>query len=502
MPRKVKNKRSNSLYFNSKQSDLTRKKPVRKINIIDVKSINENRKDTPDPPKKEEQVLTLRDVLNNYLESTSVHGLQYFGKMEIKIGILGKILWTCTMVICFVCLSLMLLQFLRRYNENPINSFTKTFNAPIYSAPFPAVTICPTVPVSMRRRLAILENVILPENNEIKLSGISSRYGHHITHPYASKSFSDMDKLKAFLNANKWTITNFLKILIPCEDIFESCWWSGERIDCSKSLKASDSSYGLCCSFNYNLADYIGYHKGQPHEKPLSSPDFGRWSGLKLVINKEMLVNDEVDLHDTLKFMNSNGIVVLIHHSFDFPGLNTDMYTLQTGHELDIAIEPRLIQKPRGYQHRNKENQLVNVCIAEDENTLEYFPVYRFSNCYANCRIRAMINICECLPYIYDHICQLYNIERCELDRLSCIQKNKELIRIVNDIQNENFTCSCMVPCDNVNYNGYSNAITLMETSPSNNESEKTGIVRVFMHSQSFEHRSAVSSACSSAAAS
>ncbi|XP_076753362.1 sodium channel protein Nach-like [Xylocopa sonorina] len=265
MPRKVRNKRSKPLYFNSKQSNVTPKEPIRKINIIDVKSIHGNKMSTLDPPKKKEIVLTLRDVLNNYLESTSVHGLQYFGKTEIKIGILGKILWTCTMVICFVCLSLMLLQFLRRYNENPINTYTRTFNAPIYQAPFPAVSICPIVPLSMRTRLAILENVVLPENVSREFALNILKYGHHITHPYATKSFNDMDKLKAFLNANKWTITNFLKILIPCEDIFESCWWTGERIDCSKSLKASDSSYGLCCSFNYHLADYIGYNKQVLH---------------------------------------------------------------------------------------------------------------------------------------------------------------------------------------------------------------------------------------------
>lgn len=61
-------------------------------------------------------------------------------------------------------LSLMVVQFLHRYNENPTNTYILTFDEPIFKAPFPAVTICPTMPIPMRKRLAILENAILPEN--------------------------------------------------------------------------------------------------------------------------------------------------------------------------------------------------------------------------------------------------------------------------------------------------------------------------------------------------
>lgn len=61
-------------------------------------------------------------------------------------------------------LSLMVIQFLHRYNENPTNTYIKTFHAPIFEAPFPAVTICPSTPISLERRLTILEHAILPKN--------------------------------------------------------------------------------------------------------------------------------------------------------------------------------------------------------------------------------------------------------------------------------------------------------------------------------------------------
>lgn len=77
---------------------------------------------------------------------------------------------------------------------------------------------------------------------------------------------------------------------------------------------------------------------------------------------------------------------------------------------LQIAVKPQYVKKPEGLQHRNKEKQLVPICIAEHQNTLEYFSIYQYSNCYANCRIKAMIQMCGCLPFIYDNIAESYNI--------------------------------------------------------------------------------------------
>lgn len=144
------------------------------------------------------------------------------------------------------------------------------------------------------------------------MRGKLRRYGHILTHSYTSKEFEEIDKLKAFLNANKWKVVEFVKILINCEDVFESCQWNTERIDCGKSIKTSYSSYGLCCSFNYLLEGYMSPQKGQARPKPLGSADFGSESGLKVVINKEFQQqSDEEDSYNSMNFsMKNNGIVV------------------------------------------------------------------------------------------------------------------------------------------------------------------------------------------------
>lgn len=97
MSRRFGNKNAEFLYFNSKRNA---KIPKRLTSIpinVKPKSVAE------ESPRKEKKIATPQDVINDFLESTSVHGLQYFAKIDIRVGILGKILWTCAMLTGFVC---------------------------------------------------------------------------------------------------------------------------------------------------------------------------------------------------------------------------------------------------------------------------------------------------------------------------------------------------------------------------------------------------------------
>lgn len=62
--------------------------------------------DVVDKPREytdKENIPTSRGIVIDFFESTSIHGLQYFGKTDVKVGVFGKILWVCTMVLGFAC---------------------------------------------------------------------------------------------------------------------------------------------------------------------------------------------------------------------------------------------------------------------------------------------------------------------------------------------------------------------------------------------------------------
>lgn len=103
MPKKSnsKNQEFLSISYDKKYDNLiSKKRSNRKINVIETKPNITKR--VTDPPKKGKKNPTSLDILTDFLESTSVHGLQYFGKTDIKVGTFGKILWSVTIFSCFI----------------------------------------------------------------------------------------------------------------------------------------------------------------------------------------------------------------------------------------------------------------------------------------------------------------------------------------------------------------------------------------------------------------
>ncbi|XP_076281730.1 uncharacterized protein LOC143209657 isoform X1 [Lasioglossum baleicum] len=349
------------------------------------------------------------------------------------------------------------------------------------------------------------ENLLLDSQGHLKITDfgfskkLTDRYGHFITYPYAMESYEE-DELAELLKANHWTIADFLKIVEPCEDIFEACWWSSEKIDCGKSLVLSHSSYGFCCSFNYLLEEFVGRDKNQPTPKPIRSVDYGRRSGLKVLINRRILNTDAVtnqSFQSAKSISNNDGIAVLIHHSLDFPGLNTDLYILQKNDELQIHVNPTVSGASKDLYQRSREGKVVPLCV-RNADALEYFPVYTYANCYANCRVKAMIKICGCLPFIYEHLVAYHHITPCEIEGLTCIQKNAKQISIIRDVQQPNLTCSCQTPCEEVVYTGLPVTVDLTHSQAATSYKNVTSgdaILRVFMLSQVFVTMETVSAA-------
>lgn len=101
MSKKSNNKNQEFFYYDKKHDNsISKKRSNRKINVIEAKS-NVTKRVT-DPSKKRKRNPTSLDILTDFLESTSVHGLQYFGKTDIEVGTFGKILWSVTIFSCFI----------------------------------------------------------------------------------------------------------------------------------------------------------------------------------------------------------------------------------------------------------------------------------------------------------------------------------------------------------------------------------------------------------------
>lgn len=54
------------------------------------------------PTVKSKRVIA-QQLLQEYFYNSSVHGMKYFAKLQIKSGILGKLFWTVIIICSFVC---------------------------------------------------------------------------------------------------------------------------------------------------------------------------------------------------------------------------------------------------------------------------------------------------------------------------------------------------------------------------------------------------------------
>ncbi|XP_076228786.1 sodium channel protein Nach isoform X1 [Nomia melanderi] len=101
-----------------------------------------------------------------------------------------------------------------------------------------------------------------------------------------------------------------------------------------------------------------------------------------------------------------------------------------------------------------------------------------------------MIEICGCVPFIYDHLVSHHDkLRPCEIDGLICIQDNSKKISIIKDVDMPNMTCSCRTPCEDVIYEGFPNSVPLIKPELAisyKNMTDNDSILRVFMQTQVF----------------
>ncbi|KAI4494505.1 hypothetical protein M0802_008826 [Mischocyttarus mexicanus] len=387
-----------------------------------------------------------KKILQDFTESSSIHGVKYLGMQSIVKSNIGKFAWLIVMVSGFIGVNIMLKTFWKHMENNPTKLNIKTFYAPIVNAAFPAITICPSMPTMVKTRLDLMENIILPENMTNEEAMFFIKYGTDVTKRELAKHPIRLKKLNSFLKANQWTLSYFLKSLKPCEDMIESCFWHGLKINCTDSIKQSYTYYGICCSYNYYL-EYLMEHNISYQKVPeLRSVKTGSKSGLTVIFNNNLFFEDNET--NSTNFVNSVKLVVLIHHTLSYPNAETAGYTLQKGQGLKLAVQPIIKRKPTNLYHSYFNGNLQLECISSSqESNLRFFNVYHQSNCFVDCLITETYKMCGCVRYVYTPMANYTSLRLCELEDVKCLNKYWKKVKSVNYD-----TCFCSNICEDTIY--------------------------------------------------
>ncbi|EFN64598.1 Sodium channel protein Nach [Camponotus floridanus] len=391
-----------------------------------------------------------RRFLQEYLYESSLHGVKYLGKLQIKSTILGKLFWTFIMI-----------------------------------SSLASITVCPLVLPPSTRREKVLRSLQLPPNMSNKTAKLLLKYGPSFANEHVLGNRKYINDLDALLKINRLTLINFLELMRPCEDLFEICWWDGDEKNCTELFKLSYAYSGLCCSFNYVLEDDIRTDKITKDSDLRTTMLFGPRAGLTVVVKRDLLPNSHNGRDKNVKYStNSYGLLIYCHHPLEYVGPIYTRQLLQASEELRVSIVPFTKRNLPGYYRRNSRGGWTPICI--DKNNLKYFPAYRYSNCFTSCSIEAVLEICGCIPYYYAPVADKYSLRICEWRDFECLYNNTKRIRILHNTYTKNFTCECQNPCWNVYYETRTSSLLLNDDDNSNilpfykNITSSQAVLRVF----------------------
>lgn len=79
-------------------------------------------------------------------------------------------------------------------------------------------------------------------------------------------------------------------------------------------------------------------------------------------------------------------------------------------------------------------------CLFSDEKKFKYYrdEKYSYSTCMKECRINRALDICGCLPPVYQNDFMV-NLTKCDFYSLKCLKDQ----RVVDDLK-----CNCLLPCE------------------------------------------------------
>ncbi|XP_063915464.1 pickpocket protein 28-like [Zophobas morio] len=344
-----------------------------------------------------------------YTEISGIHGLRYLTE---KRTVFEKILWGLLLLISLAGCTLMIYQIVERYKNSPIVVSFATKDTPLFSIPFPAVTICPESKcLEDHFNYSDAYNKIFHSNT--RLNSTEMRNFYYISllcNSFEQNAFFTYVYNTAFQVENDFS--DIINELRPDELI--SCSFMGD--DCLDHLYIVLTDQGICYSFNIVdqedmfRSDVIYY---KPYRnltaKPVSynsDTGYAKDAGINAYPKRALLsgADDSLNIElaheryttDLLCNKNNQGYKVLLHNPLEFPRLSKSYFRVPLQKTVAAMVEPALIATTPAVKNFNPDSRN---CYLENERPLLYFKPYTQLNCLLECEANFTLMICGCVTY-------------------------------------------------------------------------------------------------------
>ncbi|XP_046392144.1 sodium channel protein Nach-like [Ischnura elegans] len=389
-----------------------------------------------------------------YCKFTSIHGLKYIVMAAKRRKFAESTLWAVTCSACVASTVILSFTSWQRYSSSPTLVSLESTSHPVWSVPFPAVTLCNVNKVHKPAAIALAQSVWdkLGLNMEHTLHYLKQL--PLLIRPDRVNLTNAHEVAKALREMGYGPEALMMKLNPPCESLLVRCRWLGEERNCTDLFKTIKAMEGFCCSFNYHGAKeqlplssmmssptegslmdeepedmeddveydvsderHGGHHKSSPHTKH----GIRRVSGA----GQDLGLSVMLDCQPQNYFASAHsfyGTKVLVHDPTDFPETTATAALVFSRQEAWISVAPSVVESTgavRGIEVSRRQ------CLFEDELQLSSAEAYSYQTCITECRARNLAKLCNCLPFYYP---LLYNLSTCTLLDVPCLRKYKHVV--------------------------------------------------------------------------
>ncbi|KAF5282751.1 hypothetical protein FQR65_LT02748 [Abscondita terminalis] len=239
------------------------------------------------------------------------------------------------------------------------------------------------------------------------LKNLGKLYDYDITNAASFVKIQGIiDTYETSIGSSRSVYEIMKSLVTPCEELLIKCIWKTKTYNCSKLFQLRSTYVGFCCTFNY-LRSYTS-----EVEERLNAE--GEDNGL--------IITARSDLDDyCFPSLPSIGLNVQIFTPTDYPDATSGSLLFQL---LPINTEALFGLEPQTFYSVSEVKKYpiaLRSCIFSDE-VRTAFGNYSYSNCLVDCRVRSMLALCQCVPFLLP----LNRDVSCTLSDLQCLSKYQD----------------------------------------------------------------------------
>uniref|UniRef100_A0A182MXN7 Pickpocket n=1 Tax=Anopheles dirus TaxID=7168 RepID=A0A182MXN7_9DIPT len=406
-----------------------------------------------------------RSLWVDYCMNSTIHGFKYL--VGNKRTTIERVWWVIVCLLSLYGCGRLIHSVYTKWDQNPVVVTFAEKPAPVFSIPFPAVTICPETKV--RKKVLDFSKAYQLYNDE---------------ELWQYMAVEQMAKLEALLQVcdfsfgqemnNETYADDVVELLqqmaIPFDDIFLVCGWRAVPIDCRKFFKQTLTDSGICYTFNSLAADELmrreQLHDEYDYTKENQSARFwniddgySSGAGGDTYPKRSFGAGIRAGMYVILKVLMKDvdylcgGFKVHLHSPGQYPRTVNQFFRIPLSQEVSVSVDPVILDTGPNVRQYNPNRRL---CFYNHERYLRYFKVYSKFNCDIECLSNFTLEMCGCVPFALPRdsearICGL-GMAACT-DMAMSVLEEMDLLHEQNNTENFLDRCNCLSACNAIMYN-------------------------------------------------